>query len=87
MPFYRYFFRTKSVSQTNQRRMKTIWTCLLFAVVTFWSALRRTIIQRRVNIVLPYQWPIVCWLRLASMRKRYKGVKIKQMRDRLCFFC
>lgn len=67
--------------------MKTVLTCPLFAVIIFWVALRRTIIQRRVNIVIPYQWLVASGLRLASMRKRPKGVKIKQMRDRLCFFC
>ena len=67
--------------------MKTIWTCPLLAVVTFWVTLLRTIIHRCESMVLPYERSIVSWLCLARMRKRLKGVKIKQMRDRLCFFC
>lgn len=87
MPFYRHFFRTKCVSQTSQRCMKTIWTYLLFAVVTFWVTLLIPSIHRCECMMLPYERTMASRLRLASIQKCPKGVKIKQMRDRLCFFC
>lgn len=47
----------------------------------------RRMIHGRESIAPSGERTVAGWLRWLKMRESREGVKIRQMRDRLCFFC